>query len=122
MLTVALYGNSVVMSSIGASLRNRPGVCLLLVDSSQPDAAQQLEAPDIDAVIFDLAVTLPDWAVALFKLRPHMLLIGIDLAANKALVLSGQPTRVWTTDDLMQLIEGRTSGGPLSRPDSGWGA
>ncbi len=122
MLTVALYGNSVVMSSIGASLQHRAGVRLLLVDASQPDATQQLETPALDAVIFDLAVMQPDWAVALFKLRPHILLIGIDLAANKALVLSGQPTRVWTTDDLVQLIESRTALGLGLRPDAGWGS
>lgn len=93
------------MSSLGASLRNRAEVRLMPADAALPNAAQQLETPDLDAVIFDLAVMQPDWAVALFKLRPRLLLIGIDLAANKALVLSGKPTRVWTTDDLVQLIK-----------------
>jgi len=30
--------------------------------------------------------------------------IGVDLATNQALVLSGQRTRAYTTEDLLQVI------------------
>jgi hypothetical protein len=32
-------------------------------------------------------------------------LIGVDLATNQALVLSGQRTRAYTTADLLQVIQ-----------------
>ena len=115
MLTIALFGNSLVMSSIGASLQNRAGVRLLLVDAALPSPAQQLDTDDPDVVIFDLATIQPDRVVALLESHPR-LLVGIDLAANKALVLSGISTRVWTPDDLVQLIESRTLGGTIKKP------
>ena len=107
MLTIALYGNSLVVSSIGASLRDRAGVRLLLLDATPPEAARQLDELKPHAVIFDLAATPSDWTVTVLKSNPQLLLIGIDLAANRALVLSGRPSSVATADDLVHLIESR---------------
>ncbi len=111
MRTLALCGNSLVMSSISAGLRDRAELRLVHLDATAPEAEQQLDALEPDAVIFDLASAEADRAVALMKSHPRFLWIGVDLAANKALVLSGQSTCVRTGDDLMQLIESR------ERPD-----
>jgi len=105
--TVVLYGNSLVVSSIGASLRERAGLQILTIDAALPDAAQQLSAPRPDVVIFDLATAQPDFAIALWKAQPNILLIGVDLKTGHALVLSGQASRVLTTDDLLHVIESR---------------
>lgn len=105
MRTVILYGNSLVVSSIGASLQGRVGLHVLLLDAALPDAAQRLSALQPDAVIFDLATTQPDFAIALWKARPSLVLIGVDLTTGQALVLSGQASRALTTDDLLHVIE-----------------
>lgn len=47
----------------------------------------------------------PDFAITLWKAQPDLLLIGVDLATNQALVLSSQPTRALTTEDLLQVIQ-----------------
>jgi len=103
--TVVLYGNSLVVSSIGASLQGRAGLQVLSLDAALPDTAGQLSALQPDILIFDLATTLPNDAIRLYKARPALLLIGVDLATRSAVVLSGQPARALTTDDLVQVIE-----------------
>ncbi len=103
--TVILYGNSLAVSSIGASLRERVGLRVLPVDAALTDAARQLCELHPDIILFDLATARPDFAIALWKAQPGLLLIGVDLLIGKALVFSSQPSRALTTDDLLQLIE-----------------
>lgn len=105
MRTVILFGNSLVVSSVGASLRDRAGLQLVRLDGGVPDAAQQLQALDPDVVIFDRATTLPDFAIELLKKYPRLLLIGIDLTMARMLVLSGHESSVLTTEDLINVIE-----------------
>ncbi len=95
------------MSSISAGLRDRAELQLVHIDATMPEAQQQLNALEPDAVIFDMASAEADCAVALMKSHPRFLWIGVDLASNKTLVLSGQSCCVRTSDDLMQLIESR---------------
>ena len=94
MRTVVLYGNSLVVSSIGASLQGRAELQVSCVDATLPDV-----------VIFDLAMAQPEFAMVLWKAQPRLLLIGVDLTTGQALVLSGQPSRLLTMDDLLQVIE-----------------
>ena len=109
--TVVLFGSSLAVSSIGASLESCPGLRVLAVDSQatatagEHGAAQGLAALRPDVVLFDLATVPTDFAIALWKARPGTLLIGIDLLANQALVLSSQPARAHTTDDLLEVIQ-----------------
>ena len=106
MRKVALYGNSLVVSSIGASLQGRAGLEVKCVDATLPDAASRLTALQPDVVIFDLAVAQPEFAIALWEARPRLVLIGVNLTTGHALVLSGQSSRLLTMDDLLQVIEG----------------
>jgi hypothetical protein len=105
MRTVVLYGNSLVVSSIGASLQNRADLQVVSIDATLPDAAQRLGALRSDVVIFDLATAQPEFPIELWKAKPQLLLIGVDLTTGQALVLSGQPSRLLTVDDLVHVIE-----------------
>ncbi len=107
MRTVAMYGNSLVLSSIRATLEHRAGLQVLAFDAAMPGAAERIGAMHPDVIVFDLACTQADSAVALWKAQPDVLLIGVDMAADQTLVLSGQSSRVLTTDDLVQVIETR---------------
>jgi hypothetical protein len=105
MRKVVLYGNSLVVSSIGASLQGRAGLQVVSVDATQPNAAQQLDQVQCDVVIFDLATARPAFAIDLWETHPQLLLIGVDLTTGQALALSSQPSRLLTMDDLLQVIE-----------------
>ncbi len=108
MRTVALYGNSLVISSIGANLQGRAELQVCSVDVTLPDAASRLSTLQPDVIIFDLAMAQLEFAIALWKAQPHLLLIGVDLTTGQALVLSGQPARLLTMADLLQVIEGQS--------------
>jgi len=100
---VVLYGNSLVMSAIGASLEDCPDLEVLSIDPSGSDTQQIGEIHPV-AVIIDLAAMQPDFSMQLWKAQPDLLLIGVDLMTGKSMVLSSQPARVLTTADLTQLL------------------
>jgi hypothetical protein len=112
MQTVVLYGKSLVVSSIGASLQDCAGIQVLPVDPAMPDAGDSLSESQADVVIFDLEAAQPDFALTLWKKQPQLLLIGVDLAKGQALLLSSQPARVLTTGDLLQVIESHVGDKP----------
>lgn len=103
--TVALFGNSIVLVSVGGTLR-RPGLSVVRVDPAEPDAERRLLDLQADAVMIDLAATPPEM-LAHCKALPHVLLIGLDLQSDTALVLSGEPHHVVSTRELARLIEER---------------
>ncbi len=104
MRTIVLYGNSLAVSSVGASLRDCEGLRLVSVRAVLPDAFHELIKLRPDVVIFDLTATQPNFALALLQARPGLLLVGVDLKTDKALVLSGQTSHVLTTEDLLRVI------------------
>jgi hypothetical protein len=103
---VAIYGNSLSVASIGASLQGRPGLEVATLDASFPDAMERLDLLALDMVLFDLSIAraVQD-AVSLLAAHPKLVLVGFDLTSHRALLLSGEQSTVLTTDDLMQIIE-----------------
>jgi hypothetical protein len=104
MKRVVLFGKSLVMSTVGASLQGNPDIQILLVDPSMPDVQHHLRTLQPDVVILDQATIQPDFSIALWKAQPGLLLIGLDLDTGKAMVLSSQTARLMTTNDLLQLL------------------
>ena len=105
MQTVIVFGNSLLMSGIRASLQACAGLQVLTVDAEVHDAVDRVGVLRPDVVLFDLGAAQRDFAMTLWKAQPDLLLIGVDLATNQALVLSGHRTRAYTTEDLVQLIQ-----------------
>ena len=107
MPTVAMYGNSLAMTSIGASLEGRAG---LTVIRAHPTSGIQSDfGCDPDVVVFDLTTAQPDGATALRRAHPHSLLIGVNVQTHHALVLSSEHSVILTSDDLVRIIEGHVS-------------
>lgn len=108
---VALYGTNLIMSTIGASLKQKPEFQVQEVKGLFPDIMDKLDAAPPDVILFDLAAAQPDFAIPLLRRHPTIRLIEVDLTNNKMLLLSGEQSRLMTMDDLTQIIEG----GPTSR-------
>ncbi len=104
MRKVVLFGGTLVVSTIGASLQGRSDLHLVQMEAFLPDALQRLDAACPDVILFDLASAQPDFAVPLLRKRPGLLMIGVDLVGQKMLVLSGEQSRLLTTEDLLQVI------------------
>ncbi len=113
MLSVALYGSSLVLASIGARLERRMGLQTVTIDAALPGALEKLRELQPDVVVVDLGTAQPDPVMALWKARPDLLLIGVDLGADRMLILSGQPARALTAEGLIETLatykEGQSS-------------
>jgi hypothetical protein len=115
---VILHGDSLVLAGVGASLAKYPGLEVVSVDAAAPLSSAQLAELNPDALLLDLGAVSLETALALARGRPELLLIGLDPAGERLLVLSGQQARALTTDDLVGLIE---NGGRLTVGANGHG-
>jgi len=104
--TVVLYGSDLVVSTVGENLRGREGFQIFQIDPLLPDALQRLDGARPDVVLFDLAGAQPDFTITALRKNPGLLLIGVDLGSDKMLVMSGEESRLLTTEDLIQMMEG----------------
>ncbi len=102
---VVLCGSNLVMSTIGASLKEKPEFQVEEIKGFFPDLLKKLESAPPDVILFDLAEGEPHFAVSLLRNHPTVTLIGIDLASNKMLVLSGKQSRLLTAADLVQVMK-----------------
>ena len=76
----------------------------MTIDAAMPGAIEKLSALEPDVIMLDLGTTRPDAVIALWKTRPDLLLIGVDLAADRMLILSGHPARALTAEDLIDAL------------------
>jgi DNA-binding NarL/FixJ family response regulator len=102
--TVALYGDNLVMSTIGASLQQQPGIHVQRIEGLPSEVVTKLDAAPPDVILFDLAGAQPQFTIPLLQNHPLITLIGIDLASNKMLVVSSEQSRLLTADDLLKII------------------
>ncbi len=104
-LTVVLYGNSLALAGVGASLAGHPEVQVLrLAATDRP--SEELLRLEPDVVVFDLATAQPD-VVTLLRQHRRVLPVGVDLEAHQAVVFTGRSSRALTADDLLRVIESR---------------
>jgi hypothetical protein len=57
-------------------------------------------------LIFDLTDACQRRVLPLLVRHPHLLLIGLDVERNHAVLLSGQETHSFTMDQIRKLVEG----------------
>ncbi len=101
--TVVLYGNSLFVTGMEASLRGERGLEVVRIDATIPSAAQCLDALRPDVVIFDL--TAPNSPSSILQEYPGLPLIGLDPNSDTVVVFSSQQHTVLTTNDLAQVIQ-----------------
>ena len=102
---IGIYGSQLLMSAIGASLQEEPGFEVQRIEVSDRNIIGKLDAAPPDVILFDLAATQPHFAIPLIRTHPTIMIIGVDLANNKMLVLCGKESRLLTAEDLVQAIQ-----------------
>jgi hypothetical protein len=108
---VVLYGGSLILGSVRASLQPYPDLEIVSLSAPFP-AAPELNALAPDVILFDTESGCPDTAFSLLRTRPGLLLIGIDPSANQALLWTRRFLRELTTQDLVRVIEAVDMGLP----------
>jgi hypothetical protein len=104
---IVLYGKSVIVGSVGASLRDVPGLEIIPL-ALPPRDAKDLGALAPDVIIFDLDAAHPDAALSLLRQRPELLLIGVDPASDKLVVVTAREIRAVAAADLLEVIDRET--------------
>jgi hypothetical protein len=102
---VVIYGNSVILGTIEASLKLCSGLEVTTLPQREP---RSLDALNPDILVFDLDATQPQEVFSLFKTDPAILLIGISPDVNLVQVWSGRQIRELSTPDLLDLIKNGT--------------
>ena len=107
---VILYGKSVIVGSVGASMRDVSGLEIVPLVPPLPEA-KELDALAPDAIIFDLEAAHPDAALSLLRQRPGLLLIGVDPSSDELVIVSSRQRRVVAVADLLDLVDRATDQG-----------
>ena len=100
---VILFGNSVILGTIGSSLRQRPQFEVTTLAPPFP-AVEELAGMAPDIVLFDLHGTRPEAAFALLESCPSLLLVGVSSERNEVTIWSGQHLTELSTQELVQTI------------------
>lgn len=100
---ILLYGNSVILGSIGASLSRFSEYEVVKLQLPQ-EKSQLLESTIIDILIFDLQITQPEEVMYFGKANANLRLIGVDPDVNCVQLWSGHQLRELSTRDLLELV------------------
>ena len=106
---VLLYGNSVFLAGIKTHLVLYPEIELITLDARSPDVMERIRDHKPLALLFDLAEGQPNFAIALLREQPGLLLIGVDPSRDELLVLSSQPVQALSLADLVAVIQRKNS-------------
>ncbi len=104
---VVLYGQSVILGAVQAGLR--PHLQLEVISLAPPATLQELAALAPDVILFDAGAGSPEPAFALLRTHPGLLLVGVDPDRNRAMAWSGQQLCELSVQDLVEVIQSRSS-------------
>ena len=102
---VILYGDSLILDGVRASLETCPGIEVLVLDQPLDRPLEALRPLCPAALIFDLEAEEPEFPLALLQ-QPGLLLIGIDPETHHVLVWSGKQATAVSVADLLSVIIG----------------
>jgi hypothetical protein len=97
---VWLYGNSVILGTIGASLRR--STQFEAITMTDPVSEEMKQEPDV--IFFDLDAPLPKDAFFLLESCPNLKLIGVSPDNNVVKVWSGKQLSELSLQDLMKVM------------------
>ena len=108
---ILLYGDSIVLGSLGASLGRDAQFELIRLPAPQPSAAQ-LRAFQPDVILFDIENGHPEAAFRLLEDDPDLQVLGISPDVNLVRLWAGRQYEELSADALAALIAGGTGQGP----------
>jgi hypothetical protein len=101
---IVMYGNSVIMGALRATLRRAYGHEVI---SLAPSQQRRLDAISPDVVVFDLDAACLKELFSLLETRPTLMLIGVRPDTGAVKVWSGRTYRRISTQELIRVIDGQ---------------
>jgi hypothetical protein len=102
---VLLYGQSLFIAGLQASLEAVSGLVLKDVEAQSDHLQEHMAAWKPDVLIFELDNLSQIPSLVVLKDYPGLLLIGMDTECNHLLVLSNQQQQALSTTDLVKVIQ-----------------
>lgn len=100
---VVLYGDTLLLAALHASLAGYSGLDVVAVENPLADEREVCTlAPDV--VIVDIAAAQPASLYLLGAMLSNLLLVGVDAARERVLVWSGRQLSASSTRELVNLI------------------
>ena len=109
---IFLYGNSVILGSVGASLQRGSQFEVTVLEPPLQDM-QELDSLKPEIVLFDLETIYANSVFPLLKNNPNLLLIGISPDINLVKVWSIKELREVSMQDLLRVINSEAEGTPV---------
>ncbi len=106
---VVVYGRSLNLAGIAASLRANSSMEVLCVSPDSPTARQSLEENSLAAIVFELSDSSPSLYVKLLRDQPGLLLIGVDPCKNDIRIFSSHSDKAVSITDLVNVIQQKKS-------------
>lgn len=110
---ILLYGNSVILGSIGASLQRSDQFEVRKLAPPLDEALKRnTDMPDI--ILFDLETPHKEAVFSCLESNPGLLLVGISPDINLVQVWSGREFRELSTQSLLELINSGATDLPVA--------
>ncbi len=78
---------------------------VVAVDERRPDANDRLRSLQADVALVDLAATEAQVAFELCRLNPTLLVVGVDLRDDRAVLLIGGTAHVLSNEEFVRVLE-----------------
>lgn len=101
--TVLLYGRSLLLSGVAASLEQCPDLHIMRA-GAWTEAGPLLAEHIPDVLIFDLTNASESHLLPLLLTNPGLLMIGLDAEDNQAVLVSGQEARSLTLGQIREIV------------------
>jgi hypothetical protein len=108
-MLVVVFGGTLNMAGIAASLRADSRLEVVCLDPHFPAARQRLVEIAPDAVTFDMSDPCACLDVTLLRDCPGLLLVGLDPSRDDLLVLSRESPAALSVSDLLGVINRKAS-------------
>lgn len=113
---ILLYGNSVILGTLGASLGRFPQFEVTTLTPPLPKALE-MAALNPDIVLFDLEANHAKAIFPLLDCCPGLLLLGVSPDTNLVKMWAGQQLQELSIQGLLELISEKSKGRLSSDPD-----
>ena len=93
-----------LLSLVANSLEQSPNLHVIHEASWREVAARAVDCK-VDVLIYDLDSSLESALLPMLYENPHLLLIGLDVETNRAVLIAGQETSSLTLERVKEIVE-----------------
>lgn len=102
---VILYGSSLFIAGLNASLSTIPGLEIERVEVHEGNDLERVRAAKPEVIVLEMGVTSKNLSLSLLQKFPGVRLIGLNLESDMLMILSVQEQKALAAEDLVKVIK-----------------